>query len=126
MPIEALDLAKVRHVGGDRSLVASTLAAGPSVDPDSSETVPRSQISWQFLEVVEWPVGEHAAARFGFGVEDALLHRIDVADPPSGTEVSIALLEYKTTHGVHWPSVIEVIGPTEAYRDHITVKSVRP
>jgi len=102
--VDAMDLSQVRHAGG-----AAVVEAAPGGAGYESNLV----------EVLEWPVADHAVARFDFDVDRHWLRRITVRDVPSGAEATVHLSDHGPIGGVVWPRTVEVRGSGMACRDSI-------
>jgi len=109
--LESIDLSEIRHAGGGSVIRRSE---------DAAETVSR------MVEVLEWPVGEHAVATFEFDVENHRLLRIAVRDTPSGSKATIELGDHERMSGIVWPRSMEVRGSGLAYRDAILELELTP
>ena len=97
-PVETIDLTKVTHAGGDR-------------------TLPDGQNAGRILEVLEWPVAQNAVAKFGFDARSGRLLRLRVRDTPSGAEATIDFGEYRSVGGITWPHRLEVRSTGGEYTD---------
>ena len=105
--VETIDLSKVTHAGGDR-------------------IVPNSLDRGGILEVLEWPVGQNAVAKFGFDAQSGRLSRVRVRDTQSGAEATIDLKEYRSAAGMVWPQRLEVHGPGLEYSDVLSNWELTP
>lgn len=120
MPIDEIDLTGVWHRGG------GTVFKGPAeaseMRPGQRTGRPERERGGQgavvrLLEFVDWPIGEHAVATFGFDPHSDGIIRIVVQDVPSGYEVAIGLSDYREVGGMVQPGTIDVRGSGFAYRD---------
>lgn len=111
-PVEDYDLTDVVHAGGGAMVVpGQAVSVGtPGRDADAPAELP-------LLEVIQWPLGEEAVARFSFGEQSALLVRIVAHDTVSGNEATILLSDHRDVGGVIRPCTIEVRGAGYAYRE---------
>ena len=106
-PVETIDLTKVSHVGADRSV-----GEGPR--------------DGAILNVLEWPVGQNAVAKFGFDTQSGRLLQLRVRDVPSGAEATVDFLDYRNVGGITWPQGIEVRGAGLEYRDVLSNWELTP
>jgi len=105
--VETIDLTKVIHGGSDR-------------------IVPNSHDRQGILEVLEWPVAQSAAAKFGFDAQSGRLLRVRVRDTQSGAEATIDLKDYRGANGLIWPQRMEVHGPGLEYSDVLSNWELTP
>lgn len=103
-PLDSMDLSEVLHAGGSSVIRPAK---------DGLETGSR------MVELLEWPVADHAVATFAFDVENHWLVRVVVRDTPSGAEATIDLSDHEDVSSVVWPRTMEVRGSGLAYRDTI-------
>jgi len=97
-PVETIDLTHVAHVGGDRSI---------SVENGCDA----------ILDVLEWPLGQTTAARFGFDVRSGRLMEVRVRDAASEAEATIDFGEYQSVSGINWPLRLKVRSAGREYTD---------
>jgi hypothetical protein len=106
-PVETIDLTKVNHVGADRS-----------VGEGSRDRA--------ILNVLEWPVGQNAAAKFGFDTQSGRLLQLRVRDVPSGAEATVDFLDYQRVGGITWPHRMDVRGAGLEYCDVLSNWELTP
>ena len=113
LPHQVLDLTGVAHGGSDSDVRAPR-------ENGASERSPG------VLEIVVWPVAEHAVARLAVDVPAGRVVFIDVRDIPSGAEAIVHLSDYREIGGVLRPCAISVTGPGFAWTDTLTEWSFAP
>jgi len=106
-PVETIDLTKVSHVGADRS-------------------VGEGSRDGAILNVLGWPVGRNAAAKFGLDTQSGRLLQLRVRDVPSGADATVDFLDYRSVGGITWPHRIEVRGAGLEYRDVLSNVELTP
>ena len=116
VPQESLDLTGVLHTGADAAVHASREQTAHERDAPSTEV----------LEIVEWPVAQHAVARLAVNVSAGRVAFIDTRDIPSGSEARILLSDYREIGGVRRPCSIKVEGPGFSWHDTLSDWSVGP
>ncbi len=107
-PLDEVQLAGVRHAGGD-ALVTESLQASAKGKP--------GKLTPSLVEVIEWPVTHHAKAKFQFDAESSMLLRARVRDRVSGVEIVIDFRDHRDIGGLVWPCTFEVRGAGFNYQD---------
>jgi hypothetical protein len=78
------------------------------------------------LNVLEWPVGKNAVAKFGLDTQSGRLLQLRVRDVPSGAELTVDFLDYQSGGGITWPHRMEVRGAGLEYRDVLSNWELTP
>ncbi len=113
-PVDQIDLSQVSHAGAD------------------GYVEPLSARRWEgggatsVLEVIAWPLGEHAVARFAFDSESFTLTRITTLDLLSGASATIDFSDHRDVGGSVWPCTLEVRGDGYAYCETLSDWELSP